>query len=164
MTRFLSHVPVHVWAILALLIYRGMLALRDRELHVGSLFIIPAIMLVLSIHDIGAKFGPGGFAALLWALGMIAAALLAWSADSARVTAGSAPGRARVRGSPVPLAMMMTVFATKFAASAALAVAPWLAVDALFVTGVCVAYGACSGSFLGRLAGDLRSYRATVPA
>jgi hypothetical protein len=162
MTRFLTHTPLYVWAILALLVYRGLVALRDRELHVRSLFIIPLVMLALSIHDIGAKFGLRGFAPALWTLGALAASLLAWAVGDPRVSQGSAPGRVRVAGSRLPLAMMMAVFATKYAASAALAVLPQLAEDALFVTAVCVAYGACNGCFLGRLAGDLRSCRAAA--
>lgn len=164
MTQFLTHTPIYVWGILALLLYRGAVAMREREVPVSALFIIPVVMLALSLHDIGTRFGPSGFAPVLWALGALAAALLAFSVGESRVIAASRSGRVRIQGSPLPLAMMLAVFAIKYAASAALAIQPRLGQDALFVAAVCVAYGACNGCFLGRLAGDLRAWRATALA
>lgn len=159
MRQFLSHTPTYVWAILAFLIYRGVVALRERELRLPALFILPAVMLLLSLHDIGAKFG-GAFALAIWALGALAAGLIAWTRDSPRLAPGAAPGRVRIPGSRAPLAMMMAIFVTKYAACAALVMQPRLGRDALFVMAVCLAYGAFNGCFLGRLAGDLKAWRA----
>ena len=161
--QILTHTPLYVWAILAFLVNRGVNAMRDRELEVRRLVIIPAVMLVLSLQDIDTKFGLGGWALAAWALTAAAAALLAGLSGSARIATGSAPGTVRVRGSRLPLVMMMAVFFTKYVASVTLAVAPQLHHDTLFAIAVCALFGVYNGWFAGRLAADLAACR-TLPA
>lgn len=157
LSQILAHTPLYVWAILAFLLYRGAIALRDRELEPRKLAIIPAVMLALSLQDIVAKFGSGGMALSLWAAAACAMAALVWTFGGVRVAAGSAPGRVRVRGSWGPMALMMAVFFIKYLASVMLAVRPHLRDDAVFVAAVCVLFGLFSGVFAGRLARDLRA-------
>jgi hypothetical protein len=65
----------------------------------------------------------------------------------------------RVRGSRLPLVMMMAVFFTKYVASVTVAVTPQLRQDTLFACIVCGLFGVFNGWFIGRLAGDLASVR-----
>lgn len=155
--QILAHTPLYVWAILAFLLYRGVIALRDREVELRRLFIIPAVMLALSLQDIAARFGTGGMALPLWAAATCAMGVLAWHFGGARVAAGSRPGHVRVRGSRGPMALMMAVFFTKYLASIMLALRPQLRGDAVFMAAVCVLFGLFSGVFAGRLARDLKA-------
>jgi hypothetical protein len=155
--QILTHSPLYVWAILAFLVSRGVIAMREREVQTRKLAIIPIVMLVLSLQDIGAKFGFTGMSLAAWAVGAVGIALLVWRRGGVRVTAGSAAGSVRVRGSWVPLAMMMAVFFTKYAVSVTLAIQPHARQDALFVATVCALFGVFNGYFLGRLARDLKS-------
>lgn len=161
--QILTHTPLYVWAILAFLVNRGVNAMRDREIEMRRLVIIPAVMLILSLQDIGTKFGLGGWALAAWALTTAAAALLTGLSGSTRVAVGATPGTVRVRGSRLPLVMMLAVFFTKYVASVTLAVAPQLRHDTLFVVAVCALFGVYNGWFVGRLAGDLAAWR-TLPA
>jgi hypothetical protein len=165
--QILIHTPTYVWAILAVLVWRGAAALRDREMTVRSLFIVPIVMLALSLQDITVKFGTKGMALAIWATAAAVSALLVWKAGSQRTvpasTAGSAQGKVLVRGSWVPLAMMMAVFFTKYVASVLLAVLPHARQDALFAAVVCALFGVCNGCLLGRLAADLASSRRAQP-
>ena len=154
LTQILTHTPIYVWAILALLVYRGVIALRDREIAFNKLFIVPAIMLALSLQDIGAKFGFSTIALAAWGVGAAVMALLVWTLGSAGVQAGSAPGLVLVRGSRAPMAMMLAVFLTKYAASVALAMQPMARQEAVFTIAVCALFGLFNGYFLGRLARD----------
>jgi len=158
--QLITHTPLYVWAILAFLLYRGAIALHERELEPRKLAVIPAVMLALSLQDIVAKFGTGGLALSLWAAATCAVAALAWTSSGARVAAGSVPGRVRVRGSWGPVALMMAVFFTKYLASVMLAVRPHLREDTVFVAVVCVLFGLFSGVFIGRLARDLKACQA----
>ena len=167
--HIVSHTPIHVWAILAFLVYRGMVASRDREVELRKLCIIPVVMLVLSLQDIAAKFGLAGIALAAWIAGvaLALAPVLLFGAD--RIAAGSAPGTVRVRGSWMPLALMMAVFFTKYAASVMLAVFPQAHQNTLAAGAVCVLFGLFNGVFLGRLARDLWTHAnlqagAAVPA
>jgi hypothetical protein len=157
--QILTHTPTYVWAILAVLIWRGAAALRDREMPVRSLFIVPAIMLALSLQDIAMKFGLGGAPLGAWAAAAAGVTLLVMKFAGERTAPGAAPGSIRVRGSWAPLAMMMAVFFTKYAASVLLAVLPHARRDALVAAGVCALFGAFNGYFLGRLARDVMDVR-----
>lgn len=161
--QILTHTPLYVWAILAFLVYRGMAAMRDRDVEVRRLALIPAVMLVLSLQDISTKFGLDGWALAAWALAAGGVALAAGLAGSQRIAAGGVPGHVRVRGSALPLVMMLAVFCTKYAASVTLAVAPQLRHDLLCACAVCALFGAFNGWFIGRLVADLASVR-TLPA
>jgi len=167
--QILTHTPIHVWAILAFLVYRGMVALHDRDVEIRKLCIIPIVMLVLSLQDIAAKFGLEGIALAAWLAGMAVALppVLVFGAN--RIAAGSAPGTVRVRGSWMPLALMMAVFFTKYAASVMLAIFPQAHGSALVAGVVCALFGLFNGIFVGRLVRDLWTHAnlqagAAVPA
>lgn len=163
--EIVTHTPIFVWALLAFLIYRGVIAMRTREVEMKKLFIIPVVMLVLSLVDVSAKFGSGAaFAIWLVATGITLALLLNFGA--ARVSPGATPGRVTVRGSVWPLVLMMAIFLTKYVTSVVMAVQPQLRHDTLFMTIACALFGVFSGYFLGRLVRDLKAFRsfATQPA
>ena len=157
--QILTHTPLYVWAILAFLVYRGMAAMRDRDVEVRKLVLIPAVMLVLSLQDISTKFGLDGWALAAWALAAAGMALVAGLAGSNRIAASATPGHVRVRGSRLPLVMMMAVFFTKYVASVTVAIAPQLHQDTLFACAVCGLFGVFNGWFIGRLVGDMASVR-----
>jgi hypothetical protein len=157
--QILIHTPVYVWAILAVLVWRGGAALRDREMTVRSLFIVPAIMLALSLQDVLMKFGSHAGALAAWAVAAAGTALLVWKFGRSRTAPGATPGSVMVRGSRVPLAMMMAVFFTKYAASVLLAILPHARQDALVAASVCALFGVFNGCFLGRLARDVAGQR-----
>ena len=166
--QIVMHTPAYVWAILAVLVWRGTAALREREMKLRSLFIVPAVMLALSLQDVLVKFGANAIALAAWAAAAAGTALLVWKFGRSRTAPGATPGSVIVRGSRVPLAMMMAVFFTKYAASVLLAVLPHARQDALVAAGVCALFGVFNGCFLGRLARDVAALRgigqAAVPA
>jgi len=166
--QIVMHTPAYVWAILAVLVWRGTAALRQREMKLRSLFIVPAVMLALSLQDVLVKFGANAIALAAWAAAAAGTALLVWKFGRSRTAPGATPGSVIVRGSRVPLAMMMAVFFTKYAASVLLAVLPHARQDALVAAGVCALFGVFNGCFLGRLARDVAALRgigqAAVPA
>jgi len=161
--QILTHTPLYVWAILAFLVYRGIAMMRDRDVEVRKLVMIPAVMLMLSLQDIGTKFGLGGWALAAWAAAAAGVALVAGLAGSERIAASTMPGHVRVRGSRLPLVMMMAVFFTKYVASVTVSVAPQLRQDTLFACIVCGLFGVFNGWFVGRLVADMASVR-TLPA
>jgi hypothetical protein len=158
LNQIISHTPAYVWTILAFLVLRGVIAMRTREIAIRKLFIIPVVMLVLSLQDIGAKFGYGGVALTMWALALAATMASMWQWSAVRVAPAATPGRVIVRGSMFPLALMMGIFVTKYMASIIVAVQPHLRQDLLFTVVVCTLFGVFNGYFLGRLAGDLKAY------
>jgi hypothetical protein len=157
--QIVTHTPVYVWAILALLVYRGVVAMREREMTIRKLFIIPVIMLALSLQDVMAKFGADFMPLSAWAGGAVITILLVWKLSSAGISAGASPGSVRVHGSWAPLAMMMAIFFTKYATAVTLVVRPQASHDPLFSTVVCALLGVWSGYFLGGLVGTLQCWQ-----
>jgi len=165
--QILTHTPLYVWAILAFLVYRGVAAMRDRDIAIRKLFIIPVVMLALSLQDIAAKFGLGALTLGAWTTAAAAAMLLVWKFGSARVTAGPAPGTVRVRGSVIPFALMMAIFLTKYATAVTLAMQAPATRHVLFSAVVCAVFGVFNGVFMGALLRDvlsLQAGRAAAPA
>ena len=153
--QILTHTPLYVWAILAFLIYRGVVAMRDREIAMGKIFVIPVIMLALSLGDIVARFDNAFLPLGAWAVGATMLTLLVARFSAAGISAGSTPGTVRVHGGPMPLVMMLGVFLTKFVAAVALAVLPHANESVLFAILVCTLFGCFNGYFLGRLVSNV---------
>ena len=158
--QILIHTPAYVWGILAVLVWRGVAALREREMPVRSLFVVPAIMLAMALQDVVTKFGSNAAALGAWTAATAAAALLVRRFGAERTLPGAAPGSVRLRGSRAPLAMMLALFLTKYAASVLLAILPHARQDALFAAATCALFGVFNGCFLGRLAHDVAEWRA----
>lgn len=162
--QILIHTPTYVWAILAVLVYRGVIASADREMAFSRMFIIPAIMLLLTLQDLSAKFGLGGLTVAAWTAGALAGAALAWLARGARVAPGATPGRVLVRGSWIPLALMMAIFLIKYATAVLLAMNSQARHDSLLVALVCALFGLLNGIFFGRLARDTQVLLRVLPS
>jgi hypothetical protein len=84
-----------------------------------------------------------------------------------RVVAGMAAGTLLLRGSWAPLAMMLVVFAAKYAAIGSSVLHPQLRHDALFAVAFSAMCGVFNGYFAGSLVRDLRAclaLRAHTPA
>jgi len=153
--HILSGTPPYAWAILAFLVWRGVVELRDREIAVRRMFVLPVVMLALSLHDMGSRFGLDAAALGAWLLGCAAAVLLAWKASGIRVAPGSAPGRVVVRGSVAPLLVMLAIFLTKYVTGVMLVLQPARVGELAPV--ICAVYGLFNGWFLGRLLRDVAS-------
>ncbi|WP_036169242.1 DUF6622 family protein [Massilia sp. 9096] len=158
--QLLRHTPLFVWAILAFLVVRGVLATRERDASLRKLFIIPAVMLILALQDIAMRFGLMGPALAAWGAGVLATALPIWFLGRARIVAGSTAGNLRLRGSWAPLCVMLAVFAIKYTAIVATLLQPQLRQDALFAAALSAASGMSNGYFLGSLARDLKAWAA----
>ena len=157
--QILVKTPVYVWAILAFLLYRGLLAARDRDITVTRMLVIPLLMLVLALQAIAMKFGMASLGMAAWTAGLAAMVLQRRSFGLDKVTLGSSANALRVRGSWMPLAMMMLVFLIKYALAVTLAIRPQVAEDAVFAASVCGLLGLCNGYFVGQLARDLAAAR-----
>lgn len=156
--QIISHTPVYVWALLAFLVYRGVLATRDREVAFGKLFIIPAVMVAISVAGINGHGLLGAGVWGVWLTAMAAGAALTWLAGKERIAVNHDAGTVLQRGSWVPLAMMLAVFVSKYAVAVTSAMHPALQGRIMFVLAVSVLFGLFNGFFVGRLLRYVAAY------
>lgn len=157
--HILVKTPVHVWAILAILVYRGIIAARERDITVKRMLVIPLLMLALALQSIAMQFGLACAGMAAWVAGTALMVLQRWAFGRSGVKAGAMPGSLRIRGSWTPLAVMMAIFLVKYALAVALAIRPGMAENAVFAAAVCGLLGLGNGWFLGQLACDLPAAR-----
>jgi hypothetical protein len=163
--RIIINTPLWVWALLAFLIYRGIRSAADREIKFGREFVIPLVMLGLSLHGIASTFGTGAEMIMLWLVSAIAAGLLAWHFSGYRtIVADPVRGVIFQPGSWAPLMLMMGIFFTKYVVAVTLALHPQYKEHAVFITAICALYGVFNGIFIGSLLRIISVYRQAAAA
>lgn len=150
--QIISHTPVTVWALLAFLIYRGWLASQDREASLFKVALIPLVMLGLTVTGISTTGPLGDGVWLLWGVGAAASAAAIWKISTREIVVNRAAGTIVQRGSWMPLALMIAIFATKYTVAVISAMHPELQHSLSFVIAISLLYGVFNGLFLGRLA------------
>lgn len=107
--------PVWVWPLLVVLVALGISRMRDREMPVWRLLLLPGILVSVSV--LGAFFG-GLNAATLLALtaGMALGAMAGWWTMRDVEVERLSGNRVRVRGEFVSLMAILVIFASRFAA------------------------------------------------
>jgi hypothetical protein len=161
--QILTKTPVWVWALLAFLVYRGVVASVDRVTSLRSAFLIPVVMLGMSVQGIASTFSADSPAMPIWLAALLAGTALTWSlVDPSRISADPASGTVRQPGSWTPMMLMMGIFLTKYIVGVTLAMHPELKQEAVFAASVCTLYGLFSGIFVGRLLRVLSVYRGSM--
>jgi hypothetical protein len=157
--QIISHTPTYVWALLAFLIYRGVLASQDREISLQKLAIIPAVMLALSLSSIDQHgiLGEGVWA--VWMVGVVVSVAITWQLGKGRdIAVNRSAGTVLQRGSWMPLALMIAIFCTKYMVAIVSAMHPEVHTQAMFVVSVTALYGLFNGIFIGRLLRYVAAY------
>jgi len=149
--QVLIHTPRWVFMLFVVLLYYGLTQLVTRHLGLLRASLLPLAMVGWSLHVVATSFATSDVALLSWAA---AAAPLATLIMSRPLPAGTsydaAARRFSLPGSVVPLALMMSLFAIKFAVGVSLVMVPQLRELSSFALSMSALYGGFSGIFLGR--------------
>lgn len=148
----LQNTPYWVWGIFLLLLVLGLSQTRARKVSRVLVYVLPAIMIPLSLAAILGMFGAGPLPLTAWVLGIVAAFVLnvfVFRAPSA-VRYDRAQQKFEVGGSAVPLLLMMTIFLARFVVGVTRAVNPSLTATPAFIGIVSAVLGLCSGLFAAR--------------
>lgn len=156
--EILKRTPVWVFFLFALLVYLGYLQSRTRTVSPQRLAILPAAMLSLSLYGVLSAFGVNPIALGAWAIALLVAVVSISFAPFPRGVVREEESF-KVPGSWVPLALMMTIFFTRYAIAVSLARDPSLRQAAGFIAAVAVSYGLPTGYFVARAVNILRTPR-----
>jgi len=147
----LGHIPLWVWAILALLLALGFKQSRDQFLPRARLALLPMIWLAYGAWGVHSAFGASTLTMTAWAFGLLFSLKLFREIGA---PAGSRFDSERqqffVPGSWLPMAVMLTLFCAKFALGMSLALQPALAANSAVAMGFSALFGALAGCLLGR--------------
>lgn len=152
-----SHTPVWVWGVLALILSRGIKQLRDHEIPRRRLLLIPLLMGGLSVWGTISAFGSTPEVLAAWAIGGALAFAVGRAFGSPHgVTFDAEAGRYAVPGSAWPLVLMLTLFTMRYVVGVSLAFHPAWATLPQFALGLSLVYGALTGCFVVRAHNVLR--------
>jgi hypothetical protein len=166
--RVLAGTPSWVWGLLAGLVVLGGLQTRDRTAGLARIVTLPLALMAFSLWGLVSAFGaaPGGIAAWL-----VAAAIVVFGFSRLDAPQGTsydaATRRFHLRGSWVPMLLILGIFFTRYVVNVGIAIHPELKAHGDFAFAVAALYGALSGIFAGRtlrLARMAASPAALVPA
>lgn len=167
MIEILLGAPLWAWLVLAGLIVLGGLQTMRRRMPLAAILILPVVMTALSLYSVGVSFADHVASLGAWGTGAVTAlmlnGLILRSPGGVRYDADAK--RFELPGSFVPLALMLVIFATRFAIIATTQVDPATAASAGFVLAASAALGFLAGVFASRALVIVTALRAvTVPA
>lgn len=149
--QILRGTPVWVWGLLALLVAIGVSQSMPRSVSARRAYVVPALMVALSLGGVASTFGARPAALAAWAAGLALAILAGVDAVAPRGARWvSAASRFELPGSWLPLALILALFCVKYGVGVGLAIAPALAANLHFEVGIAFAYGVFSGLFAAR--------------
>jgi hypothetical protein len=152
----LQNTPTWVFGLFAALLALGASQLRDREVGLMRMTLLPLVMSGLSLWGMVSAFRNSsqfGGVLLVWALGaLLMVALLASRPPKAGASWHPDTASFRLPGSWVPLVIILGIFLTKYIVGVDLAMQPALAQDGSYSLIVGGLYGLFSGIFIGRAA------------
>jgi uncharacterized SAM-binding protein YcdF (DUF218 family) len=157
----LVNTPLWVFALLAVLIWLGCMALRPRSQPLARILIMPAVFFLMGLSRL-ALGGRTIDLLLAWAVSAALFAAIALYTGPRSVTVDGETGRILTPGSVVPLIRNLAVFLLQYG----VAVVTAMKLDAsgeVAIAGQAVS-GACAGYFLGWTIALLRAYRTRLAA
>ncbi len=156
----LSHTPIWVWGLFALLLLLGYLATRDRTMPIWRVLLLPAVMATLFATSVVG----GGLAALPAILtGLAVGGVTGFLLELGRGTRRLPDGRLSLRGEWWSLGQIVASLAIHYVTAVVSAIDPALAANQSWHLGTLFISSTVSALFLGRAAVRLRIYLAAPP-
>jgi hypothetical protein len=143
--------PTWVWVLLAVLVSRGMMAMKGGTAPLSKLGIVPAVFAGWGFLHLMSDPATGWDTALMWmAGGALGLGLGAAIAKRSGLTVDRIRRTVTLPGSMVPLVLILLTFAMKFWIGFELATATHIGVDSTFVVLNGLVSGVVAGIFAGR--------------
>ena len=141
-----SHTPMWVFALLAGLIYLGLSQTKDRQLSLGRVLLMPAVMTIWSVISLNSSLH-SPLALMLWGVSLLLTVGLAWFLLPKTPVSYQA-GLYHIKGSWLPLLLILGIFIIKYAVAYTLATQANILENHLFIAITSATYGLLSGIFI----------------
>ena len=165
MGGILSHTPIWVYVLFAVLVFFGVKQSKPRQVSQMMVVALPVAMLVLSLAGVLSGFGIVLLSIVFWLVGLVLSQLFNRVFKLTSYAEYDLHNQSfLIQGSWVPLMLMMAIFFTKYAVAFLQATEHALTAEPLFMLVVCAWYGLLSGSFLVRAMGIWQAKRHAIKA
>jgi Family of unknown function (DUF6622) len=165
LAAIVTHTPIWVFGVFALLLLLGVQGLRPRRVALARLLVTPAVFVSWGLVSLVLATRVTATAPLAWAVTATAGFAFAYATVRLHGLGAEPGGRVHLPGSVLPLTRNMLIFAAKYVLAAAMAVHPETR-GQLVVWDIAVS-GASAGYFIGWTVRLLLAYRraaAPMPA
>jgi len=161
-SALLTHTPLWVWAILALLVERGLAAARPNRITPGRLLLLPLVFSVAGAASLAHTGALLPVAVAAAAIGLVIGGAAGWAVFAAQDGYQWHAGMLQRPGSWRMLACSVAAFLVKFGVATAMGWQPALAAGTSGALLAGIVTGAASGLLWGACATQLLLGRATV--
>lgn len=146
-----AHIPVWVFAVLALLLGLGLMQARTRLVAPALIRAVAFGLLAYSLWGVVSSFGLLASVVTAWLAGVGVSAVLGRTALSPRgLSHDAATDKVRVPGSWLPLVLLMGIFGLKFAVGYAAGTGAPIAAGSPASAAIALSLGLLSGAFFAR--------------
>ena len=155
----LAHTPVWVFPVIGAVLWLGSRGLRERTMSLGLLFLLPLVILTLSVgSSVGAAANP--LAALTgWAAAAALGTAVGWSVSRAPRSIDVAAGRIVVHASVIPLLVIIAIVTWRYAFGYLYGRYPQLRADGDYALALIAGNALLGGVMLGRVGSYAAAYR-----
>jgi hypothetical protein len=151
LTQILANTPIWVFVLFFGLLYFGYVQSRTRSLSAGRVAAVPIVLGTFSLYGVYTAFGLSAIAIASWIVGIGLAVLLNRVLKQPSGVTYVAEDRVyHVPGSWIPMALMMTMFFTRYIVTVMVIRNAALAEVTAFAGAICLFYGLLSGTFIAR--------------
>jgi hypothetical protein len=162
--QMLAGTPPWVWALLALLLYLGIRALRPSTAPLWRIAILSTVFFLWGLHSLYAMHAFTAQRIWSWAAALAAGTGVGIGIAGLRpIRADRARNLVHLPGSALTLVLSLAIFATKYGFGVLHAIAPARFAEPQFRLTELAVSGMLTGMFIGRFAGLWRQYRAAPP-
>jgi len=160
--QMLANTPPWVWALLALLLFLGVRALRPTTALLWRVAILPTVFFVWGLYGLFTLHSLSAQRILPWATALVAGIAVGVTLAGARsIRADKSRGLVHIPGGSLTLVLSLLIFATKYAFGVLHATQPARFAEPPFWLTELAVSGLLTGMFIGRFAGLWHQYRAT---
>lgn len=149
--QILIHTPLWVYCLFIVLIAFGLRQTRNRNVNAVLAYVLPFVMIALSLAGINSSFGIKPAPIAMWALGLLTVTVIGFKHfRDDRVTFSPSSRSFFIPGSWTPFFLIMAIFFTKYMFAVMRAFDAELVTTSTFVAALSLAYGCFSGYFSSR--------------
>lgn len=149
--EIIKHTPLWVFILFFILLTVGYFQSINRVLNRVKVFLLPIGMLAFSLYGTISVFGIISISLFSWLVGIVSIVLLGKKYINANSLVFFNEHKIYfIKGSWIPLILMMSIFFIKYTIGVALALKLPILNEPIFISGISLCYGIISGIFLAR--------------